>query len=97
MPLIVQWRELKKSHPNEGKGLDWLVGRERLLEVELALLEEHGMTPHPEKQPLHGLDRSGQVNWRRAALFDTRKARARSEIVGRVVGFLTLRWLWTSQ
>ena len=90
--LIVRWRALKESHPNEGRGFEWLVERESLLEVELALLEEHGMTLPPEKQPLHGLDRSGQVSWRRKALFDTRRARARREIVGRVVGFLTLKW-----
>ena len=58
-PLIVEWRGLKDSHPNEGKGLEWLSGLERLLTVELALLEEHGMTLPPEKQPLRGLDRSG--------------------------------------
>ena len=39
---------------------------ERLLEVELALLEEHGMTLPPEQRfPLRGFARSGQVNWRR--------------------------------
>ena len=89
--LIVRWRELKASHPNEGKGFEWLVERERLLEIELALLEEHGMTLPPEKQPLHGLDRSGQTSWRMKALFDTRRARARSELATRVVRFLTLR------
>ncbi len=96
-PLVVQWRELKESHPNDGKGLEWLVQRERLLEMELALLEEHGMTLPPEKQPLHGLDRSGQVSWRRTALFDTRRARARSEIVSKVWRALTLRWWLPSQ
>ena len=95
--LIVRWRALKESHPNDGKGLDWLVERERLLEMELALLEEHGMTLPPEKQPLHGLDRSGQVSWRRKALFDTRRARARREVVTKVWRALTLRWRRPSQ
>ena len=93
-PLIAEWRELKESHPNEGKGLEWLAGRERLLEVELALMEDHEMTLPPERQPLHGLDRSGQTSWRRKALFGTRRARARSEIVNWVWRVLTLRWLW---
>ena len=93
-PLIVEWREMKESHPDQGKGLEWLAGRERLLEVELALLEDHGMTLPPEKQPLHGLDRSGQTSWRRKALFDTRRKLARSEIVNWVWRVLTLRWLW---
>ena len=79
-PLIVEWRELKDAHPNDGKGLAWLAARERLLVVELALLEEHGMTLPPEKQPLRGLDRSGQVNWRRTALYDTRRALKKQEL-----------------
>ena len=79
-PLIVEWRELKDAHPNDGKGLAWLAARERLLVVELALLEEHGMTLPPEKQPLRGLDRSGQVNWRRTALYDTRRALKQQEL-----------------
>ena len=93
-PLIVEWRELKDAHPNEGGGLDWLCTRERLLEVELALLEEHGMTLPPEKQPLRGLDRSGQITWRMTALYDTRRARARRELVRRIGRALTqwLRW-----
>ena len=79
-PLIAEWRELKDARPNDGKGLEWLAARERLLVVELALLEEHGMTLPPEKQPLRGLDRSGQVNWRRTALYDTRRALKKQEL-----------------
>ena len=88
--LIVEWRKLKNSHPNEGRDLAWLAAHERLLEVELALLEERGMTLPPEKQPLRGLDRSGQVNWRRTALFETRRARRKRELLRR----LTFGLLW---
>ena len=92
-PLVVEWREMKEAHPDEGKGLEWLTTRERLLTVELALLEEHGMTLPPEKQPLRGLDRSGQTSWRRTALYDTRSARKRAEIISKVRGSITLgRW-----
>ena len=73
-PLIVEWRELMDEHPHQGNGLAWLAEEERLRVVELALLEEHGMTLPPEKQPLRGLDRSGQTSWRRTALHDTRRA-----------------------
>ena len=92
--LIVQWRELKDAHPNEGKGLAWLADEERLLEVELALLEEHGMTLPPEKRPLRGFARSGQVNWRRTALHDTRRAGARRELVLKVRRLATLGLWW---
>ena len=89
-PLIARWRELKDAHPNDGKGFEWLARREKLLTVELQLLEHHGMTLPPEKQPLHGLDRSGQTSWRRTALSGTRRARKRAELLRKV---LTLgRW-----
>ena len=88
--LISEWRELKDAHPNDGKGLAWLAEEERLRVVELALLEEHGMTLPPEKRPLRGFDRDGQVNWRRTALFDTRRALRKREFLNR----LSLKLLW---
>ena len=92
-PLIVEWRGLKDAHLNEGRGLDWLTAQERVLELELALLEEQGMTLPPEKQPLRSLDRSGQTSWRRTALYDTRRARATSELLRKVRCVVTLG-LW---
>ena len=82
--LIVEWRELKDAHPNDGKGLAWLAEEERLRVVELALLEDHGMTLPPEKRPLRGFDRDGQINWRRTALFDTRSAIRKRELLNRL-------------
>ena len=82
--LIVEWRELKGAHPNDGRGLAWLAEEERLRVVELALLEDHGMTLPPEKRPLRGFDRDGQINWRRTALFDTRRALRKRELLNRL-------------
>ena len=84
-PLIVEWRKLKDAHPNDGKGLDWLRTEERLLTVELALLLEHGMTLPPARFPLRGFDRDGQTSWRRSALYDTRRARKKRELLWRVL------------
>ena len=92
-PLIVEWRGLKDTHPNRGSSLSWLVTEERVLSVELALLEEHGMTLPPETYPLRGFDRNGQLNWRRTALYDTRRARAKRELLRWVRRALTLG-LW---
>ena len=89
-PLIVEWRELKASHPNEGKGLSWLRTEDRFLSVEVALLEDHGMTLPPARFPLRGFDRNGQVNWRQTALFDTRRALRKRELLRR----LTFGLLW---
>lgn len=90
-PLIVEWRELKGALPDKGRGMAWLKEEQRLLEVELALLEEHGMTLPPEQRPLRGFARSGQTSWRRTALDDTRKALARPEFWLRVRRWFTPR------
>ena len=87
--LIQEWRKLKDGHPGRGKGLDWLRVEERVLAVELALLEDHGLTLPPETYPLRGLDRSSQVNWRRKALEDAQRARKRRELLGRLRRLLT--------
>ena len=93
-PLIVEWRTLKNTHPNKGKGLAWLAEKERLLVVELALLETHGMTLPPEKRPLRGFDRDGQTTWRRKALFNTRRERAKQERRRWLRRVLTLGLWW---
>ena len=78
-PLIQEWRELRGRHPDRGRGLEWLRDEERLMSVELALLEEHGLTLPPQTFPLKGLDRGAQTGWRRQALEDARRARRRRE------------------
>ena len=91
--LVQEWRELKDSHPNEGRGLGWLLTEERFLLVELALLEDHGLTLPPAKFPLRGFDRSGQTGWRRKALDDTRRKIRRRKLLLWVRRFLILeRW-----
>ena len=82
--LVAEWRELKAAHPDEGRSLAWLRTEVRFLAVELELLEDHGMTLPPETYPLQGFDRNGQINWRRTALSDTRRALAKAEFLRRV-------------
>ena len=92
-PLVVEWRELKAVHPNQGGGYEWLCNEERLLAMELKLLEEHGMTLPPEKQPLRDFARDGQTNWRRKALSDTRRALRQRESLRKVLRVCTFgRW-----
>ena len=89
-PLVVEWRELKAVHPDEGKSLSWLRTEERFLALELTLLEGHGLTLPPATFPLRGFDRNGQVNWRKTALSDTRRALRKRELLHT----LTLRLWW---
>ena len=92
-PLIAEWRELRASHPNAGKGLSWLVEEERLMEVEVSLIEDHGFTLPPEREALRGLAIRSQLTWRRKALYDTRRARIKRERLRWVRRILTLG-LW---
>ena len=74
-PLIQEWREIwKAGHVGTGKGLAWLETEERVRELEVAMLEEHGLTLPPETMPLTGLWRSAQLNWRRKTLHEVRRA-----------------------
>ncbi len=84
-PLVQEWRRLWRGHPAQGRGLEWVSKRARILELEVDLLEQRGMTLPPETEPLRGLDRAAQLNWRRKALNDFRRRRARLAL---------LRWLW---
>ena len=96
-PLIQEWRELKETHPNRGRGLSWLRTEERFLAVELELLEDHGLTLPPARFPLRGFDRNGQNGWRRKALDDTREALRRRRLLAwarRVLTLLRRRWPW---
>ena len=83
-PLVDEWRRLWDGHPARGKGLGWVSRRERIPELEVAMLEEHGMTLPPETEPLRGLDRGAQLNWRLKALREFNKRRARVELLCRL-------------
>ena len=80
-PLIDEWRRLREGHPNEGKSLSWLMTEERIRQLEVAMLEDHGLTLPPETEPLRGLDRNSQLNWRIKTLNDVRMRRARRELL----------------
>ena len=94
-PLVEEWRRLRAGHPHQGKSLSWLTTEERLLvlELELAMLEEHGLTLPPETQALRGFGRKGQINHRWKALADTRVALRKRKLLRWVRRVLTL-WLW---
>ena len=79
-PLVEEWRSLRAGHPNQGRSLSWLVAEERQLTLELAMLEEHGLTLPPGTQPLRGFGRKGQTSWRWTALHDTRQALRRRRL-----------------
>ena len=93
-PLVEEWRSLRADHPHRGRSVSWLTTEERLLVLELATLEEHGLTLPPEKQPLRGFGRKGQTSWRWKALYDTRVALRKRKLLRWVRRILTLGLWW---
>lgn len=94
LPLVKEWRRLRAGHPHRGGSMSWLLTEERLLVLELAMLEEHGLTLPPETQALRGFGRRGQTGWRRKALDDTRMALRRRRMLRWVRRALTLGLWW---
>ena len=92
-PLVEEWRRLRADHPHQGKSLSWLTTEERLLVLELAMLDDHGLTLPPETQALRGFGRRGQTTHRWKALADTRVALRKRKLLRWVRRVLTL-WLW---
>ena len=83
-PLVQEWRKIKDRHPVRGGSLSWLEDQERLLTLELAMLEEHGLTLPPATQPVKGLARRDHTRWRWKALYNTQVSIRKRKL---------LRWL----
>ena len=80
-PLVEEWREIwKAGHRGRGRGLAWLRAEERVRTLEVAMLEEYGLTLPPEKLPLYGLHRRDQLVWRQRTLYKVRRGLARAEL-----------------
>ena len=92
-PLVEEWRTLWAIHRPRGRGLAWVLRRQRILELEVSMMEDHGLTLPPETAPLQGLDRNDQLSWRERELAKVRQRRARLELLHWVGRALTLR-LW---
>lgn len=93
-PLVDEWRRLWADHGPAGGGLRWLIAEERIRELELAMLEDHGLTLTPEREPLRGMWRDGQTQWRRKTLDRVRRERSKRERVRWVRRALTLGMWW---
>ena len=83
-PLVDEWRRLRERHPFEGKGLAWLEDEERLRELEIALVGEHGLTMPPDTDPWDSLSRRTQVRWRTQTLERVHRERVLAQIRRRI-------------
>ena len=92
-PMVDEWRSLWAVHSPMGRGVAWVSRRQRILELEVAMLEEHGLTLPPETAPLRGLDRDEQLSWRVRELAAVRRRRNKLELLRWARRVLTLG-LW---
>ena len=94
-PLVKEWRELKDRLPARGRSLSWLTGYERLLTLELSMLEEHELTLPPQKQPVRdSLSRRDHTRWRWKALDRTQVSIRKRKLLRWLRRLLTLGAWW---
>ena len=92
-PLVGEWRLLRERHPAEGKGVSWLEDEERLRELEIELIGDHGLTVPPDTDPWDSLSRRTQVRWRTRTLERVHRERVLAQIRRWIRRILTLgRW-----
>ena len=89
--LVDEWRHLRTAHPAT-KDRPARV-EEKMLELEIALIDEFKLTLPPETYPWDGLSRADQVYWRRRALRDVRRRRIRRVVLRFVRRVVTPR-IW---
>ena len=92
-PLVDEWRQLRESHPTEGRGVAWLENEERLRELEIALIGEHGLTLPPGTDPWDSLSRRTQVRWRTQTLERVQRERVLAQLRRWIRRLLTFN-LW---
>ena len=95
LPLIVEWRRARADHIDERKSrVERATAYVWMLELEIALIDEHALTLPPERWPWTAMEREREV-WRRRwqSLPDARSERTRALFWRFVRSVLTLG-LW---
>ena len=89
--LVDDWRRLWTTHPATRDRPVQV--EERMLELEVALIDGLKLTLPPETYPWDGLSRADQMYWRRRALGDVRRRQVWQDLRRFVRRVLTLG-LW---
>ena len=91
--LVAEWRGLRTGGTSRGSGVEQARAEERRWELEVLLIEEHGLTLPPDREPLQGSKRDDHLRWRREALAHARRQRLTADRWATVRKVLTLG-LW---
>lgn len=92
--LVKEWRMLRTTENAAKDRVAQAKAEERRWELEIALIEEFGLTLPPETTPLNAADRETHLAWRRETLLRARSTRVRAEwfVLARRVLTLGLWW-----
>ena len=93
MPLVEEWRQLMKER-DAGTKLTQAKNRQRIMELEIAMLGEYRLTLPPGSSPLDDFTRGAELGWRGRALENIRRERARRALVRWVRRVFTLGLWW---
>ena len=93
LALVEEWRTLVHRR-GEGSKAEQAKRRERVMELEIALIGEHGLALPPNTEPLHPSERERYLGWRRRELDDLRGERRRATALRWLRRVLTLGLWW---
>ena len=91
--LVEEWRSLVRRR-GDGSQAEQAQRRERVMELEIALIGEHGLALPPNTEPLHPSERERYLGWRRRELADLRGERRRRVALRWLRRLLTLGLWW---
>ena len=74
-PLVIEWRRARDAHRMARGRLARAETGERELELAIALMEEHGLTLAPERDPW-GIRMGSELGWRKRALAGVRREKS---------------------
>ncbi|MDE2823893.1 MAG: hypothetical protein OXK79_10355 [Chloroflexota bacterium] len=91
-PLVNEWRTLELRR-EVGTKLERARTRERIMELEIEMIDEQDLTLPPANSPMHPPEKRVHLGWRIKTLDDLRRERTKLEFLGRARRVLTFG-LW---
>ena len=88
-----EWRRLNKER-EVGTKLTQAKTRERIMELEIAMLAEYKLTLPPGSSPLDDFTRGAELDWRERALENIQRERAQRALLRWVRRVCTLGLWW---
>lgn len=92
--LVAEWRRLRGEEGRRGSAVERARAEERRWELEVELIDVHGLALPPETEPLHPSRRDDQLRWRRVTLRRVHGERVRAERLRLLRRILTLGLWW---